>query len=382
MNSVLQILIHNKLLQDHFITHEFKDALVNYTKEQLKNKNSIITTETVNQGMTTTLTYQFYQLVASMRTEKIIAPKTFKMILGSKNEMFNGYAQNDAHELLNFILDTIHEETKYSVEPCMQSLPKAYHTIERVKKEFNERINKTVDFDIRRDIIYSYNTFEASFPQEVSIHNGMAYWAKYIKNNFSIVSYHFMGVYQSTIECSQCKHNSQSFEPFTTVSLEIPIQEKINVYDCLNNFTTCETLTDKYDCSVCNLKTIGKKSISFWNTPDVLFIHFKRFKLNEQPTPNRKIVGYSKINNHIDYPKVLDLCQYVSKYNKKTAVYNLTSVIHHYGNHGSGHYLCYNKIGDVWCEFNDGNITAITNFEKQIMTSASYILVYSKLSDN
>ena len=39
-----------------------------------------------------------------------VAPRHFKYELGQQKEEFSGYQQHDSHELISFLLDTLHED--------------------------------------------------------------------------------------------------------------------------------------------------------------------------------------------------------------------------------------------------------------------------------
>jgi ubiquitin carboxyl-terminal hydrolase 8 len=336
----------------------------------------------IGQQIITTLTCQLYKLLLSMETERNVAPQTFKCLLSMKNEMFEGFSQNDSHELLNFILDTIHEETKCRVELCLPSFPQAYHQIEQIKRKYMNDINSTNDLDEKLRYIKLYNSYESTHQQEIAIHSGVSYWAAYIEKNFSIISQYFMGVYHSNIKCGNCGSNSHAFEVFTSVSLEIPKdKEDITIYDCLDAFTTNEILSDKYNCVKCNMSTVCEKAITFWNVPEILIIHFKRFKTENVKINGEKaeLIKLQKINSNVKYPMSIDISKYICEYNRKQIQYELSAVVHHYGQCGSGHYISFCKADkDEWFQFNDSHVSKVDDIEHQIMTDASYIIIYTK----
>lgn len=381
MNSIIQILVHNKIMQKYLITQEFKDGLLDNILTQLVKENKDTSDQTIiGQQIQTTLTCQLYKLLLSMETKRIVSPQNFKYLLSMKNEMFDGYSQNDSHELLNFILDTIHEETKCRVELWLQSFPQAYHQIEQIKKNCVDNINSTNNLNEKIKYIQSYNLYESTHQQEIAIHSGISYWAAYIEKNFSVISQYFMGVYNSNIKCGNCGNNSHAFEVFTTVSLEIPKdKENITLYDCLDAFTINETLSDRYNCVKCNKSTICEKIFTFWNIPEILIIHLKRFKI-ENVKMNGEQIKLQKINNDVKYPILIDMSRYICKHNRKQIQYELTAVVHHYGQCSGGHYVSFSKIdNDEWIQFNDGHVSKISDIEHQIITDASYILMYTKI---
>ena len=129
MNSVLQVLVHNKFLYKYFTNKEFSDGLLeNIYNRMKKEKKSCSDKRLLEMEISMTITYQLYRLIISMLGEEAFHPISFKKLVSCKNPIFSGYSQNDCHEFLNFIIDTIHEETKCSVSICSDSFPKDYYT--------------------------------------------------------------------------------------------------------------------------------------------------------------------------------------------------------------------------------------------------------------
>lgn len=378
MNSVLQCLIHNPILQKYFISQEFVNEIVDNLREKLTKQNKDATDKNLLESeFRNTMSYEFYQLLDDVSKYDNVQPCDFKKNIGSKNSIFAGMGQNDCHELINFFIDTLHEETKYSVS--VKCVPPEYQFVEDIRRKFAAKINSLSVLDDKLLCVMEYNNFEATHPREVAIYNGVASWSKYIEHNCSVISQHFTGVYHSTITCGNCGNNSNSFEIFTSVSLEIfPDKEILNnehitLYNCLEKFIEPEDLIgdNKYNCSKCNCYTNSRKKLSFWYMPDMLIVHLKRFKNNG--------THIRKITSLIEYPMELDMYDYISEYNKKKAQYKLISVIQHFGQCNGGHYISYSITSDgKWYRFDDGHVSVIEqNIEDEIVTNASYILIYS-----
>jgi len=376
MNSVLQILIHNPEIRNFIESNEFSESIVQKIHEDFKKRNNNPNKEMIQEECQKTLFVQFYRLIEEMKKNKQVAPKIFKMILAMKNETYQGFAQNDSHELLNFIIDSFHEETKCNVSAITANFPPEYAQVYNIKNQFMTRLNSTANLNEKIKVINEYYDFEEKNQRDIVIYQRIAYWVNYIEKNFSMISQHMTGMYHSVIQCGKCNRKSNSFELFTTVSLEIPsINKNLTIFDCLNAFTKPEILDDdnKYNCGRCNMKTVSQKMVKFWDLPDTLFIQLKRFKHTEN--------NILKISNQIEYPEILDISNYLSEYNKKQLVYKLTAVVHHYGNYGSGHYISNCLIDNEWFSFNDSCVSKIekNNVQKEIMNDSTYIIVYSKM---
>lgn len=380
MNSVLQVLTHVKPLNKYFIAKMFKQPLVRNIAQVLeKEPRDDSYGDKVTRVATHTLTIQFYKLLIEMARNQSVAPISFKKLLSCKNETFAGHSQNDSHEFLAYLLDVIHEETKCSLSLRPESFSPSYHMMNTTLTRFAHAVNGTNDINEKIRILHEYSTFIQSHQRDVIEHMGITHWANYVKYNYSVISEHFTGMYHSSVTCKECGGHGHTFDIFTSLSLEIPIKtttekQNISIYDCLDNFTRVETLDgdDKYSCVTCNKKCVATKKFIFWNVPDIVIINFKRFSMSPQ--------GIRKINNYIDYDTTLDFSRYMQEH-RSCYQYELIAVVHHYGSFGSGHYVSFNKINDVWYHFNDSNISKVDSsvIKQQIITDSSYILVFSAI---
>ena len=99
---------------------------------------------------------------------------------------------------------------------------------------------------------------------------------------------------------------------------------------------------------------------------EIMIIHLKRFRNNR------------KIDNLIEFPlEGLDLGNYLPNKNEKY-IYDLFAVANHIGGLQGGHYFAYckNFIDGEWYEFNDSNVSKIS--EKNVVTDNAYVLFYKR----
>lgn len=368
MNSVIQVILHNKDMRKYLQEKLFEKVLI----ENIEKKYKSIDDNKIQY----TFTFQLFNLLMNMREYKIISPSSFKKLLSIKNETFMGNRQNDSHELLNYIIDSIHEEVKTNVIAIYADFPKEYHDVQKIKKKCVEMVRKTNDRIIKINIVKEYYDFEMTHQDEILIHNSVSMWASYLEHNYSIVSEYFTGMFHSSLKCNQCGYISHTFEIFTNISLEIPTCENdvnVSIYDCLNSFISNEIIDEqnKFTCHRCQQKTTGIKKIMIWYAPDNLIIHFKRFKT----------IGNNCVKNttNIVYPKQINLMNYATRKNKSYN-YELTSIIHHYGSFNGGHYASFNIIDDEWIHFNDSSVSRLSgDIDRKIMTDDTYIVIYRKI---
>ncbi|GAM84932.1 hypothetical protein ANO11243_029350 [Dothideomycetidae sp. 11243] len=277
-----------------------------------------------------------------------------------------GYQQQDAHEYLQFILNSLHST---NIEP-------------------DEKEEKAEDCSC-------------------------------------VIHRTFCGLLQSTVTCTKCKNVTTARDPFMDLSLDVrqPGQKKkenkismttgkekdkdksgapavppVSLMDCFDRFTAPETLpaTD-YTCTRCSSAQQATKRLSLTRLPPVLPIHLKRFS-------HSKNNGSSiKLDTRVRFPTTVDLSPYLTpplsavtsgKAGKKEQngdkkdkdkkededkvrpkpVYELSSVIVHKGKMDSGHYVSFSRVYDEWFLFDDSKVVLVD--ENEVLSSEAYMLFY------
>ena len=109
-----------------------------------------------------------------------------KRAIDGFKEDFRGYAQHDAMELVQAMVDSLHED------------------LNRVlKKEYVE----IPDAGDRPDEVVAQEN-----------------WDLHLKRNNSIVTDHMTGLLKSTVTCPQCETDWRKFDPVNTLEIELPLQ--------------------------------------------------------------------------------------------------------------------------------------------------------------
>ncbi|WCJ29906.1 Ubiquitin carboxyl-terminal hydrolase 23 [Euphorbia peplus] len=114
----------------------------------------------------------------------------------------------------------------------------------------------------------------------------------------SLVHKIFGGRLRSQVECQQCSYRSNKFDPFLDLSLEIYKADTLPV--ALRNFTAAELLDGgekEYHCQQCKKKVRAKKRLTVHKCPYVLTIHLKRFHALD---PGRKVDKRVVFNSSLD----------------------------------------------------------------------------------
>ncbi len=290
-----------------------------------------------NNKLQTNLIIQWYRLINGIWEENCtISPESFvntlRQLSLKKNNIFHNNDQQDVSELLNFLIDNLHEGISKEVSI----------NISGVVKSENDKI----------------------------LHDSMISWKNYFKNNYSIIIELFYGQYISIVESTDDKLIERSFtyEPFCLLDLEIPNQD-CNIYDCFNllikesllignNRWYSDKLRDYRDAS---------RNFKILNLPEILIICLKRF---------HNIT--SKNNILVNFPiDDLNLEKYVYNPEKKICRYSLFAICNHIGLLNMGHYFSYCKnIDNNWYKYDDDIISKINMNE--LISNKAYCLFYQK----
>jgi ubiquitin C-terminal hydrolase len=172
MNSILQSISHPKDFVEYFISGKYADSLVS-NKEKL----SII----------------FGSLLKGLWSDnfKFIPPLKMKQVIDPQSKYFGGTDQQDSHEFLMFLLDSLHED---------------------LHKMTNQLLLQNLDGDGSND-------------KEIS----QLMWEKHKSRNDSIVVDLFHGLLRSKLTCSECQKTVVSFEPFNSLSISLPAAKIISL---------------------------------------------------------------------------------------------------------------------------------------------------------
>ena len=170
MNSAVQCLRHTAPLLMYVLSGEYRN--------DINKKNPIGT-----QGR---LINEFAKISKLLWSgSRSVTPKNFRWTIGKHAPRFSGYLQQDAQELLAYLLDGMHEDVNRVLE----------------KKYVEEK-------DLDPKLPHHILSREA--------------WNTYLKRNDSVIVDWFQGQYKSTLVCPDCSSQSIRFDPFMYLSLPLP----------------------------------------------------------------------------------------------------------------------------------------------------------------
>ena len=318
MNSILQSLVHNKLLKQYFIDctgHE---------------KQSCHVTRAGNGICLACETDDLFQEFFSGKKEPII-PHKYMFAVWKFANYLAGYQQQDAHEFMICALNGLHQ-----------------HLGGNASSECNCIIHKI---------------FSGTLKSEVTCDNC---------HSSSISFDPFLDISLQIPEVEETKKGAKKKRKVEeTQKQESSSEEEYSLLSCLSNFTNKETLESFY-CSSCKKYHNASKQLTIEKLPSVICFHFKRFKQN--------IANSSKITTYISFPETLDVSPFLSpdtSYPSKIKPYHLFAVVNHKGQIEKGHYTCFvrKETSSKWFKCDDSNILHAT--KDQVLQSEAYMLFYS-----
>jgi len=171
MNAALQCAIHSPVLSHYVLKGGWKTDL---------NTESVFT-----KGE---LAFEYSKLVAELWLGSgTCIPRTFKRKVGTTDERWQGFEQHDTEEFISYLLNCLHDDLnrikgKPAVQKVDEKLPEAEYAL--------------------------------------------AVWQEEKNRHDSIVDDLFKGLFRSKLLCPDCLSNPTKFDPFYSVSLQLPMAQK------------------------------------------------------------------------------------------------------------------------------------------------------------
>ena len=199
---------------------------------------------------------------------------------------FSGYNQEDSQEFLRYLLEGLHEDV-------------------------NRVLTKPTP--INSEIDSSLSVCEQA----------MEAWKRYIRRDDSQLVDLFVGQLKSTLRCSECSHESVTFEAFWDLSLGIPARSgEVSLLDCLDSFTKEEVLDgdEMPTCERCKTRRRCTKRYSLYRLPKILVVHLKRFSQSDR--------FKQKLSSTVTFPlNGLNLSKYVTQVSPKCDIFGFISKV-------------------------------------------------------
>lgn len=415
MNSILQLLIHSKVLinflfskTDPFvdidiglipndktlIEMKYDAVFVKYLKrasiqkivDREKNKNQYLNQITIQKSeleniMSNSITFQLAELINKIIYKGcgVVSPREFKNIINSKIPSLRGMGQQDCHELLNGLFDNMIQETGIDSEPQINNVPPAIEHYINLKKEMANLKNLNVSEEVIRSKIDKYTEYVKSNNHIINKYMGLSEMTKVFgkrrtldtdtkSTGYNEFIFNLLTFTIDTIKCLGCGFENYVYQYHTNIVLHI----EPTLMECFKKFNKEESIDRR--CSMCECK----KSIKFtklWRPGMCLFIELNRFQVIQS--------GHLCKNNlNIEIPDEIDISEFCDKSMFVDAhpiqyKYKLKGISNHMGGMRGGHYTadCISINDDkTWYHFDDSHVSKYdgSNIDK----SSAYVLLY------
>ena len=334
MNATLQCLSNTKKLREYFETK-------------------------YNNSSNKTMSNEFFKLIYHLFNEndskKSYSPYPFKETLSKENPLFAGVQANDSKDLINFLLERMHQETNV-IDKKVNNIDNNY-SIKQVDQT-NEQLMLAL--------------FLEEFTQKFN----------------SPISNLFYGLLETKTQCKGCNVIKFNFQVYSF--LEFPLQQ-VNLYfynlgkrplvlennknpdidllDCFEYNKKIDLMNGENQmyCNICNRLCDALYSTELYSAPNYLIINLNRGK-------------GAVYECNVNFPEELNIVNYLSFKNFNT-VFNLYAVICHLGPSSmSGHFVAYVRNNEhyKWYLYNDSIVTECTK-PFQYREGMPYILFYKVL---
>ncbi|GAA5925544.1 hypothetical protein JCM3775_001437 [Rhodotorula graminis] len=256
----------------------------------------------------TTLRDLFSTISRQPKSIGTVAPQAFINQLKRDNEFFRSTLHQDAHEFLNFLINSVAE------------------ALERDEKK------RAAD--------------EGRAPSMVG--TGFGAHAKTWVHSL------FEGILTNETRCLTCETVTSRDEAF--LDLSIDIEQNSSVTACLRQFSASEMLCqrNKFSCDKCCGLQEAEKRMKIKKLPNILALHLKRFKYEES------LQRHVKLTYRVVFPFELRLFNTADDVSDPDRLYELWAIVVHIGvGPHHGHYITIVKSGKRWIVFDDNNVYPI-----------------------
>ncbi len=279
------------------------------------------------------------------KNDMLLNPISFRREISIKNSMWGMREQQDSQEFLSFLLSSIEEELKEKVI----FIPGRKFTMGKKENMWcGARIYDTIQ-KIHMNIIKQ----------------------KTMHHEYSIIKKIFGGMVHNMIRCNYCNNVSHNYDSFLTLQLNVCN----TIYDSMDDFSKEEQIdiNNIILCDFCGVKNKAHKKTVISNMPEILVIHFKRFRVNNYGVVTRKN------SSLIKYPINLDITKYGEGGNGKYKLFgvNMHHSIGRRDNTNYGHYtsIVMNRNNNKWYHYDDDKDLEEVNCIEQ---NNAYLLFYCK----
>ncbi|GAB5588107.1 hypothetical protein Unana1_03007 [Umbelopsis nana] len=326
-----------------------------------KDNSSIISVPGMDDTLFAYLKDLFWKISTHKKKTGVVAPIQFINKVKKENELFRSSMHQDAHEFLNFVLNTIAEDVSvYQKKNSASQKESTGSSNGSVQDSESEGPRLNGDTGSENDSVHTNGSQPATWVHQL-----------------------FEGVFSNETRCLTCETVTSRDEAFMDLSIDVEMNSSIT--SCLRQFSASETLChkNKYFCDVCSGLQEAERRMKIKKLPNILALHLKRFKYQEQ------LQKYIKLTYRIVFPFELRLFNTCDDTEDPDRMYELWACVIHIGSGPHhGHYVTIIKSNGKWMLFDDDIVTSINEDEIQRYfgdlpgTGSGYVLFYQAVNFN
>ena len=294
------------------------------------------------------------------------------------NPLFKGAQANDAKDLVNFIIMTMHDELNIGQKQNNMNMNlQAYQTNEQMMLNCFRNIFCSENNSIISNIFYGVthtltkcsncpfykHNFEAYFFLIFPLEEVRKYKLEELNNRNILLNQNMMMNYNQI----QMEYNNNIAKISQLENNLLTIDDCFDYNQKIENFMGENAMY----CDICKMQLPSTFQTKLYNAPEVLILILNRgqgiqFKI--------KLEFYLQIN----------LSNYVENQNSGNSgyIYDLIGVVTHMGDSSaSGHFVasCRSPVNNNWYRYNDDIVSPLNNFNGEILNYAMpYILFYKR----
>ena len=265
--------------------------------------------------------------------------------MGKFSPQFSGYGEILIRDVINSIIDLIHED---------------FNLI--LKKPYidHSQIKYTSDKEA-----------------------GESYWSAYLKRNNSFIYDAFNQQTKSVSTCTTCNKRSVSFDPFILIEFHFDKNNKnlFSLDECFYNYPTPVNVQEYY-CSGCKDFKEAIKTSFFWSFPQYLILSFKNViakRFFEFPDVQLDLTPYVEVKDRFYLYEIVSICE--TRFFFKIGFFFINNYLlfgTFRGSEGGGHSVCKVNKNGKWYLCDDSTISLIEDTSGLITTDLDTIFLKRK----
>ncbi|KAI9477161.1 hypothetical protein BDB00DRAFT_859257 [Zychaea mexicana] len=297
----------------------------------------------------------FWKIATHRKKTGVVAPVNFINKVKKENELFRSSMHQDAHEFLNYLLNSIADD------------------VQKYQKKMSEKAPINGLNGIAENGTDDEATDGKSSDSDSSTNKAKSTWVHQL----------FEGIFSNETKCLTCETITSRDECFMDLSIDVEMNSSVT--SCLRQFSASETLChkNKYFCDVCCGLQEAERRMKIKKLPNILALHLKRFKYQEQ------LQKYIKLTYRVVFPFELRLFNTCDDTDDADRLYELWACVIHIGSGPHhGHYVTIIKSNGQWMLFDDDIVTPIHEDEIQKYfgdipgSGSGYVLFYQAVNIN